>query len=190
MSLLFLISATLILAILAIQTKRLIMSALWLASVSTLLSIIFYLYGAHQLAVFELSVGAGLVTILFVFAINISGEESMRARSIIPKPFARGLVILAVLLLALFAMPLETSEVSLNPVEIEPLLASSLWQQRALDILVQLVLIFSGVLGMLGLLAEAKAPLEKSVAEEVAARRNRDLLSLQTQSSKKEEELA
>ena len=190
MSYSLLITATLILAILSIQTKRLITSALWLAGVSALLSIIFYLYGSQQLAVFELSVGAGLVTILFVFAINISGEEAMQVRSIIPKPFARGLVILAVFLLAILALPLNTSEVALNPVEAEPLLASSLWQQRALDILVQLVLIFSGVLGMLGLLAEEKAPLEKSVAEKVTARRNRELLSLQTQSSKKEEELA
>jgi len=190
MSHLLLISATLILAILAIQAKRLITSALWLASVSALLSIIFYLYGAHQLAVFELSVGAGLVTILFVFAINISGEEAMRAHSIIPEPFAGGLVILAVFLLAILALPLETSEISINPVETEPLLASSLWQQRALDILVQMVLIIAGVLGMLGLLAEEKAPLEKSIAEKVVARRNRELLSLQTQSSKKEEELA
>jgi hypothetical protein len=41
------------------------------------------------------------------------------------------------------------------------------------------VLIFAGVLGLLGLLAEAKAPLAYPVAEEVAARRERELEELQ-----------
>jgi len=53
----------------------LIASALWLAGVSALVSIMCYLLGAYAVAVIELSVGAGLVTVLFVFAISIAGEE-------------------------------------------------------------------------------------------------------------------
>ena len=56
-----------------------------------------------------------------------------------------------------------------------------LWQTRGLDLMVQAVLIFSGVLGLLGLLAEAKAPLEGSMAQEVAARRDREMLRMETQ---------
>ena len=190
MTQIILITVALILAIQAIRATRLISSALWLAGVSALLSISFYLYGATQLAVFELSVGAGLVTVLFVFAINISGEEAMQARSIIPKPLALGLVILSLLLLGGLVLMQQAASTPLSPAEPEPLLAFSLWQQRALDVLVQIVLIFSGVLGLLGLLAEAKAPLEKSVAEQVAAERERGLQALSVQSAKKEEELA
>jgi Tfp pilus assembly protein PilV len=46
-------------------------------------------------------------------------------------------------------------------------------------VLAQVVLIFAGVLGLLGLLAEAKAPLEKSMAEAIIAQRNQDLLAIQ-----------
>ena len=45
--------------------------------------------------------------------------------------------------------------------------------------LVQIILIFSGVLGLLGLLAEAKAPLEKTAAVEITAKRDQELLELQ-----------
>ena len=65
----------LISAIQAIRVKRLLVTALWLASTSALTSIMLYLLGGYRIAVIELSVGAGLVTVLFVFAINIAGEE-------------------------------------------------------------------------------------------------------------------
>lgn len=67
----------LVCAILAIRSKRLLISAIWLAVTSALVALMFYMLGAVQVAVIELSVGAGLVTVLFVFAINISGEEGM-----------------------------------------------------------------------------------------------------------------
>ena len=59
---------------------------------------------------------------------------------------------------------------------------------RKRDVLVQLVLIFAGVLGMLGLLAEEKAPLEQSVADQVKAQRDRELLALQRQALKQEKD--
>jgi hypothetical protein len=69
-------------------------------------------------------------------------------------------------------------QVSRTP-EMQTELAQVIWQQRGLDVLVQVVLIFSGVLGLLGLLAEAKAPLAYPVAEEFAAKRERELEELQ-----------
>jgi Tfp pilus assembly protein PilV len=54
-----------------------------------------------------------------------------------------------------------------------------LWQARGLDVLVQIVLIFAGVLGLLGLLAEAAAPLDQPAAHEVAAERQRQLQALE-----------
>jgi len=53
---------------------------------------------------------------------------------------------------------------------------------------VQVVLIFAGVLGLLGLLGEVKAPLQYPVAEEVAAQRERELQTLQQQSLELEKE--
>ena len=61
-------------AVMAVRTQRLLVSALWLAGASALVSLWMYILGAPEVAVIELSVGAGLVTVLFVFAINIAGE--------------------------------------------------------------------------------------------------------------------
>jgi len=71
-------------ALRAIQAKRLLAAAVWLAAVSALIAIVLYQMGAHEVAVVELSVGAGLVTVLFVFAIGVTGEEVMDARTIVP----------------------------------------------------------------------------------------------------------
>ena len=48
----------------ALISKHLLPSALYLACVSALVSITLYLLGAYEVAVIELSVGAGLVTVL------------------------------------------------------------------------------------------------------------------------------
>ena len=186
MSSAFLIVFAVVFAALAIRAKRLLTSALWLAGVSALLSVVFYLYGARQVAVIELSVGAGLVTVLFVFAISIAGEDAIGARSIVPKWLAWGLVILLVLLLGWFTLLPPANPVNQSGSDLA--LATMLWQERGLDVLVQVVLIFSGVLGLLGLLAEAKPPLEGPAAAEVAAVRDRDMRALEERTLGKQEE--
>lgn len=181
------IAAAIISAVQAIRVKRLISSALWLAGTSALLSISFYLLGAPTVAAIELSVGAGLVTVLFVFAINIAGEEAWNLHSLLPRPLAAGLVILAAALLGGFIIPVLpiATPVANIPVE-EPPMAFVLWRLRGLDVLVQIVLIFSGVMGLLGLLAEAEPPLELPAAKEFAAKREQELSTMQSQMLEKE----
>jgi NADH:ubiquinone oxidoreductase subunit 6 (subunit J) len=173
------ILTALLAAIQAIRTQSLIRSALWLAGVSASIAVLFYMLGAYQVAVIELSVGAGLVTVLFVFAIGIAGAEIQPRRSIIPKTLAWVLVLVPVLLLAGFALPFATTV----PQSAEQETASVFWQQRGLDVIVQVVLIFCGVLGLLGVLAEEKAPLDQPMVGKIAAERERDLRNLEYQSS-------
>jgi uncharacterized MnhB-related membrane protein len=146
-------------AFMAIRVQRLLVSALWLAGTSALVAMLIYLLGAPEIAVIELSVGAGLVTVLFVFAINIAGEENRAVQAMIPKPLAYGAVILAVIIAGWLSLPTLTVDLPVSPVLT---LGSSLWGDRAVDTVLQVVLIFAGVLGVLGLLAEGKthAPLE------------------------------
>jgi uncharacterized MnhB-related membrane protein len=165
----------LVFAVAAFRARRLLSSALWLAGVSALMAILFYRLGAPQVAVIELSVGAGLVTVLFVFAIGVAGDEGTGALSIVWPPVALVLAVVAVALLGALILPLGPMEQGAQ----EQPLAEILWQERGLDLLVQVVLIFSGVLGLLGLLAEARAPLEQPATAEVVARRERELLELQ-----------
>jgi NADH:ubiquinone oxidoreductase subunit 6 (subunit J) len=140
----------------ALRAGKALVSAIWLAGTSALVAFLLYLMGAHEIAVVELSVGAGLVTILFVFAISIAGDESLDVSTVIPQPVAIGLVAVAGLLLAWFTVAQPIANLLQNnsaPVDGAPL-ADVLWQQRGLDVLVQIVLIFGGVLGVIGLLAE------------------------------------
>ena len=141
-------------AIMSIRVQRLLVSALWLAGTSALVAMLIYMLGAPEIAVIELSVGAGLVTVLFVFAINIAGEESHLVRAMIPKPLAYGAVVLAVLIAGWLCLPALT--VNMPPSSLANL-APTLWGDRAVDTILQVVLIFAGVLGVLCLLAEGKS---------------------------------
>jgi uncharacterized MnhB-related membrane protein len=185
MLILFLVLLATTFSVAAIRARRLLTSAIWLAGVSALTSIVLYLLGAKQVAVIELSVGAGLVTVLFVFAISIAGDETVDTKAVIPWPSVLGMLVLFVLLLGWYLLP-----ASVNPLPVkaaEGSLTDMLWQNRGLDVLVQVVLIFSGVLGLLGLLAEAKPPLEGSAAEEVVAERDRELQEMEGQFASQEQ---
>jgi uncharacterized MnhB-related membrane protein len=137
-------------AIQAIRTKQLLTSALWLAGVSALIALTLYSLGAAQVAVIELSVGAGLVTVLFVFAINIASDEDSDKKSVLPAWLTWALAGLAVLVLAWLALPLESLGVPVPELSF----TSVLWEQRGLDVMVQIVLIFAAVLGLLNILSE------------------------------------
>jgi uncharacterized MnhB-related membrane protein len=142
---------TLVCAVGAISSKRLVSSALWLAGASALVALLIYLMGAPEVAVIELSVGAGLVTVLFVFAINIAGEEGLEKKSLIPRPLAWLLIGSSFVLLGLMVFP---GLVGITPAEPAGSVVKNLWQDRELDVLLQMVLIFTGVLGVVGLLGD------------------------------------
>ncbi|MGE5462021.1 MAG: hydrogenase subunit MbhD domain-containing protein [Syntrophothermus sp.] len=137
----------------AIVSNRILSATIYLACISALVSCVIYMLGAVQVAVMELSVGAGLVTVLLVYAVSVVGDDALDLPSVLPKPLAFGLVGLIAVLLGWMiypAIPAYYGSGSLS-------LAVSLWQSRVLDVWIQIALIFSGVMGVLGLLSE-KAP--------------------------------
>jgi uncharacterized MnhB-related membrane protein len=134
----------------AIVAKRILSATIYLACISALVSAVLYRMGAVQVAVMELSVGAGLVTVLLVYAVSVVGDDAWDPASVIPKPLAFGLVGLVTLLIGLMAFPAIQRTVNISSVD----LVNVLWQDRVLDVWIQIVLIFSGVMGVLGLLSE------------------------------------
>lgn len=72
--LLLLVSTTIFLVI-AIELKELVKATIALGVGSALLATVFYLLDAPYAAVFELSVAAGLVTILLLSAIGMIDKE-------------------------------------------------------------------------------------------------------------------
>jgi len=152
-------------ALLALRAEKLLVSALWLAGTSAFTALLLYLMGAQTIAVVELSVGAGLVTILFVFAISVAGDESMDVHTVIPKPLAIGLVLVTGVALAWLTLMQPAASATPIVATATGQLSNTLWQERSLDILLQIVLIFGGVMGVLGLLADAKSSNSKSKAQ-------------------------
>ncbi len=141
----------------AMLSQRLLSSILYLAGVSALVSVILYLLGAQQVAVIELSVGAGLVTVLLVYALSVVGDDSRDLISVIPKPLALLMVALCAILSGILIYPLVEPSLDVSSFD----LTIILWQQRVLDVWIQIALIFSGVLGILGLLSEKVKPADK-----------------------------
>ncbi len=145
------VAAILVCAAQAIRAPRLLVSAMWLAGASAATALLMYVLGAPEVAVIELSVGAGLVTVLFVFAINIAGDEPIAARPRIPRPLAWAVIVGSLALLAWFTLPRAAVALPLIGVD---RFATALWEHRAVDVMLQVALIFAGVLAVIGLLAE------------------------------------
>ena len=145
-----LLAGAIICAYRAIVSKRILSSTIYLACISALISVVLFMLGATQVAVMELSVGAGLVTVLLVYALSVVGEDALDPSSVISKPLAIAVVAAVTMLLGWMIYPAIQFENLMGSVD----LASVLWQQRVLDVWIQIVLIFSGVMGVLGLLSE------------------------------------
>jgi uncharacterized MnhB-related membrane protein len=140
---------TLFCGVQAVHAPRLLDATLWLAAVSALVAAIFYEIGAWQIAAIELSVGTGLVTVLMVFAITMVGNEREIA---IRRRFPLLLIIVGVVLLTTLTAPFipVPETIGQQPV------SDVLWQARGLDMVLQVALIFSGVLGVIGLLSTTR----------------------------------
>ena len=134
-------------------SKRILVAAIYLACISALVSILLFMLGGTQVAAIELSVGAGLVTVLLVYAISVVGDDALDPASIVPKPVAMLAVLAGAIMLTWLSIPIIVQPSSSPIVSMRIVL----WEQRVLDLWIQMVLIISGVMGMLGILAEGKS---------------------------------
>jgi NADH:ubiquinone oxidoreductase subunit 6 (subunit J) len=135
----------------AIMAKDLIKAAIALAVSSLLLGIVFFRMNAPFAGVFEISVVAGLITVLFILTIALTktdGEvqESKKALWIFPLFF--------VLFVAVDALVMKglTSKIAALPAAPETgAFGDVLWKQRTFDLIGQLAVILSGVFAVLAL---------------------------------------
>lgn len=135
---------------LALSSRSLLHAAVWLAGASALTALTLSALGAQTLAIIELSVGAGLVTILLVFAISLAGPAPAPPQTLLPVWLAS--VLVGVLLLFLLN-PILTLPAGL-PAQGEAPLTTLVWDARALDVLLQWVMLLATALTLLGFLTE------------------------------------
>ncbi len=136
---------------LAVLARDLIKAAISLAVASLLLGIIFFRMNAPYAGVFEISVVAGLITVLFILTIALTkteGEvrESKTVLWAFPIVFVLFLVIDALVMKGLMdkvpALPGAAESGAFGDV---------LWKQRTFDLVGQLAVILSGVFAVLAL---------------------------------------
>jgi NADH-quinone oxidoreductase subunit J len=140
-----------IFSVLAILLKDLLRSAISLALASLVLGIIFFRMGAPYAGVFEISVVAGLVTVLFILTIALtkSGEEvreSRLANVVFPLVFVAFLAIDALVMKGLIGkVPALASGAEAGT------FGEVLWKGRTLDLVGQIAVILAGVFAVLAL---------------------------------------
>ena len=152
-------------ACMAVFLKDLVRAALSLAFMSALLAALVYRMNSPYAAVFELSVVAGLITVLFVSTIALTKEEDEVKESRWPAIFFP-LVLVIFGLIDLTVMKALFSSVPTAAAVTGGSFGETLWGIRSLDLLGQVAVMFGGVFGVLTLLrdkheAESKAGGEK-----------------------------
>ncbi len=138
-------------SVLAIALKDLLKSAIALAVSSLLLGIVFFRMDAPYAGVFEISVVAGLITVLFVLTIALtkSGDEVRESRLVnwaFPAVFVIFLVIDALVMKSLLGkIPALAAGAETGA------FGDVLWKGRTLDLVGQIAVILAGVFAVLAL---------------------------------------
>jgi len=146
-----LLSGLVFFSILAILAKDLIRSAVSLAVASLFLGIIFFRMGAPYAGVFEISVVAGLITVLFILTIALTkADGDVRESKLAPIIFP--LVFIAFVVIDVLVMKSLLHKIPAVPGTAESgSFGDVLWKQRTADLVGQLAVILAGVFSVLAL---------------------------------------
>jgi NADH-quinone oxidoreductase subunit J len=140
------------------MTTRLIRSVVGLAITSAVLAVIIYRLGSPLAAVFELSVCSGLIPVIFITTVSFTQRVSkerllVRKRERLAKFFYLPFIVIAVgLALSLF---FKMPHIDLPSAYVGPDVRGLLWNLRHLDLLGQVIILLTGVLGVVILFKES-----------------------------------
>lgn len=146
-------------ALWTVMTRSLLRSAIGLALTSAVLTLVIFRMKAPLAAVFELSVCAGLIPVLFISVISLT--QAMTHKEIIEHMKARllrfwGLPLVVIVLGIVLGLVSVSFKAKLPLPEIETDPRFVLWHLRQLDLLGQIIILFTGVFGVVVLFKERK----------------------------------
>ncbi len=156
---LFILIILVLAALWTVMTRSLLRSAIGLATVSALLTIIMFRLNSPLAAVFELSVCAGLISVLFVSVISLTQPlsqkeviEHMKAK--LSRFWLLPFIVIAIgVMLSLISVKLKIK----SPLpEQETDVRFVLWYLRQFDLLGQIIILLAGVFGVVILFREPK----------------------------------
>jgi NADH-quinone oxidoreductase subunit J len=155
-------------ALWTVLTSTLIRSAIGLAVTSAVLTLIMFQMKSPLAGVFELSVCAGLITVVFISTISLTrsprGELAADRKSARKTAFLPLIGVLAAvgafLSATQYVLDFKLPRATYQPVR------EVLWNVRQLDLLGQIIIIFVGVFGVVILFKERKARTEQPSKEQ------------------------
>ena len=131
--------------------KDLLYVAVSLAAISGVLALVLFLFGANIAGVFELSVCAGLITVLFIATVSLTKDSDQKVETRMPAYFVP-LVILIFVGIDYFIIQWVAHSL---PASVVPQPSGTFqrvfWELRSADMLGQIGLIGAGVFGILAL---------------------------------------
>jgi NADH-quinone oxidoreductase subunit J len=146
-----------ILALWTVMARSLLRAAIALAFTSAAISILMFRLNSPLAAVFELSVCTGLVSVLFISTIGLTHpsvkEETFEHMIERMKKFKALPFIIAGIGIALSLITVKLS-LQLPMPEVEHDARVVMWNQRPLDIVGQIIILLSGVFGVIILFKE------------------------------------
>jgi NADH-quinone oxidoreductase subunit J len=155
-----LLALMLIAALWTVMTRGLIRAVLGLAATSIVLTILMFMLGASLAAVFELSVCAGLITVIFASTIAMTQPSS---RSALMEKMRHRMrrywylpAIIVVVGAALAWLSIGASVSLPAPLSAVADVKKVLWDSRQTDLIGQIIVIFTGVFGVIVLFKERK----------------------------------
>jgi NADH-quinone oxidoreductase subunit J len=134
-----------------VLTRSLLRSAIGLALTSAILAIIMFRLNSPLAAVFELSVCAGLISVLFICTISLTHPLTWQEIIQHMKDRLRRFRYLPLIMVAAgFAISLTRipPDIKLPDPEIEKDVRMVLWNLRQLDLLGQVIILLAGALGV------------------------------------------
>jgi NADH-quinone oxidoreductase subunit J len=137
-------------AVWTVMTVRLLLSVIGLALVSALVSILMFRLGAPYAAVFELSVCAGLISVIFFVAVSFTKRLTDEDVRTLRKERIRKTVWLPLLLIGLGLMMAKTLTPPLldAPIQGQADVRPVLWGLRHLDLFGQIIVLLAGAFGV------------------------------------------
>ncbi len=152
-------------ALASVMIRSLIKAAIALAVTSAFLAVMMFILGAWVAAVIELSVCAGMITVVFISAISLSKPLTNEEIEIEAKQRMKRFIYLPFILAAVFVLSAILWNNRIINFDFMPVvkgagntdfasLSSAIWQKRSFDILGQVIVLLSGVFGVVVLFKE------------------------------------
>lgn len=143
----------------AVMMKSLLKGAIALALTSLILTVILFLLQSPLAAVFELSVCAGLITVVFVSAIALTRPESSEEEADSAKErrsrFIHLPIVAVIAAVGLFLILTGTENTwVVHKAAVQGSISETLWRIRPLEILGQMAVVLAGVFGVIVLFKE------------------------------------